>query len=191
MGEFMAKAKTKKGAAPKKAKKATATVKKPKSSPKVKAAKDENLRGIVRLAGKDITGDVPLNKALLRIKGIGHTVVKGITKLLETKVGVRGTDKVGQFDDETIEKIDKVLFAIDGSSLPLFLLNRNKDRISGEDKHVIMNDLQFSLRQDIEAKKRSRSWQGYRHSKGQKVRGQKTRNTGRKGIAMGVTKKKK
>ncbi|MCK5562814.1 30S ribosomal protein S13, partial [Candidatus Bathyarchaeota archaeon] len=45
------------------------------------------------------------------------------------------------------------------------------------------------IKSDIEELKKTRSWRGYRHAYGLKVRGQKTRTTGRSGKAMGVRKK--
>jgi small subunit ribosomal protein S13 len=41
----------------------------------------------------------------------------------------------------------------------------------------------------VESEKKLYTWKGYRHSYGQKVRGQKTRNTGRTGMAVGVLRK--
>ncbi|MDD5712784.1 MAG: 30S ribosomal protein S13, partial [Smithellaceae bacterium] len=55
--------------------------------------------------------------------------------------------------------------------------------------HVIMTDLLFESGQDLDREKKSYSWKGYRHTYGQKVRGQKTRNTGRTGMAVGVLRK--
>ncbi|MGC9005638.1 MAG: 30S ribosomal protein S13, partial [Candidatus Micrarchaeia archaeon] len=43
---------------------------------------------------------------------------------------------------------------------------------------------------DVENKKKMWSWQGERLIKGKKARGQRTRNTGRRGLAVGVMKKK-
>jgi len=44
------------------------------------------------------------------------------------------------------------------------------------------------IRNDIEREKTTGSWRGYRHMYGLKVRGQRTRCTGRKGGAVGVAK---
>jgi small subunit ribosomal protein S13 len=44
------------------------------------------------------------------------------------------------------------------------------------------------LRNDVEREKGVFSWRGYRHMYGLKVRGQRTRCTGRKGGAVGVAK---
>jgi small subunit ribosomal protein S13 len=45
-------------------------------------------------------------------------------------------------------------------------------------------------RQDIEDMIKQQTYVGFRHQYGQKVRGQRTRSTGRTGATVGVTKKK-
>ena len=47
----------------------------------------------------------------------------------------------------------------------------------------------MSVKSDIDFMTDIRSWKGIRHSLGLKVRGQRTRTTGRKGRAVGVAKK--
>jgi small subunit ribosomal protein S13 len=42
---------------------------------------------------------------------------------------------------------------------------------------------------DIDQAKEIKSWRGYRHAYGLKVRGQRTKTTGRAGKALGVKKK--
>ena len=151
---------------------------------------EEGLRGIVRIAGRDLPGSMTLSRGLLYIRGIGHTLRKAIARLIEKKTGIKPTTKIGALSDEDVEKIDNVLFNITDKDLPAYLLNRNKDMAEGKNMHVIMNDLVFANRQDIEYKKKSRTWQGYRHMRGWKVRGQRTKNTGRKGMTIGVIRRK-
>ena len=67
-------------------------------------------------------------------------------------------------------------------------MNRRKDVETGEDKHLITSDIDFTVRNDVEREKATGSWRGYRHMFGLKVRGQRTRCTGRKGGAVGVAK---
>ena len=164
-----------------------------KGAPKGKPGKgeevDESLRGIVRIAGKDIKGHVPLKRALLRVRGFGHTTAKIASEVISQELGISPDTKSGSFSDEQIEKIDAILTSIHKRNVPRFLLNRQKDFDSGEDMHVIMNDLIFAIRQDIEKEKKLYTWKGYRHAYGQKVRGQRTKNTGRKGMALGVLRK--
>ena len=47
----------------------------------------------------------------------------------------------------------------------------------------------MSVKNDIDFMTDIRTWKGVRHSLGLKVRGQRTRTTGRKGRAVGVAKK--
>ena len=54
--------------------------------------------------------------------------------------------------------------------------------------HLVTSDIAFNVRNDIEREKSVFSWRGYRHMFGLKVRGQRTRCTGRKGGAVGVAK---
>jgi small subunit ribosomal protein S13 len=54
----------------------------------------------------------------------------------------------------------------------------------------VTSDLIFYVRNDIEREKRTKSWRGVRHTLGLKVRGQRTRTTGRTGMTVGVTRRK-
>ncbi len=67
-------------------------------------------------------------------------------------------------------------------------MNRRQDIETGEDTHLVTSDIAFSIRNDVEREKTLFSWRGYRHMYGLKVRGQRTRCTGRKGGAVGVAK---
>lgn len=158
--------------------------KKPKEIPE-----EEGVRGIVRLAGKDVRGHLPLKRALLAVRGISHTTSKPVSRIIAKELNVAQDVKVGTFDDAQIEKLDGILMNIQDYGVPSYLMNRRKDKDKGKDIHNIMNDLVFSQRQDIEGEKKLFTWKGYRHYYGKKVRGQKTRNTGRKGMSLGVIRK--
>lgn len=161
-----------------------------KEGPKEEKMPAAGKRGIVRIAGKDIKGHLTLKRGLLQIKGIGHTVVVAASNIIVEQLGLpNNAIRVGDLSDEQIEKIDGILYNLDRHAIPVQIRNRRKDYISGEDKHLIMNDLIFATTQDVEREKKEYSWRGYRHAYGQKVRGQRTRNTGRKGMAVGVLRK--
>jgi small subunit ribosomal protein S13 len=163
----------------------------PKKSAKKKAVpqEEEGVRGIIRLAGKDVRGQLTLRRALLRVNGIGQTLRGLVAEIIAKELNVSPSVKVGTFTDEQIEKIDLILMNIHEHNMPPYMLNRQKSRESGGDEHNIMNDLVFSKRQDIEHEKKLYTWRGYRHHYGQKVRGQRTKNTGRKGMSLGVIRK--
>jgi small subunit ribosomal protein S13 len=61
---------------------------------------------------------------------------------------------------------------------------------TGSSNHMITSDLDFAASNDVEREKLVMSWRGYRHMFGLRVRGQRTRTTGRKGGAVGVKKVK-
>ena len=156
----------------------------------VEGMEDKGFRGIVRIAGKDMRGDLKLKRALLHIKGISYSLRNSVANLISTELGIREDVPVGSLTDEQIASIDKLLFNLDETKLPAYLLNNRVDIYEGKSRHVIMNDLDFIIRRNIENKKKIWSWQGERWIKGKKVRGQRTRNTGRRGLAVGVMKKK-
>lgn len=163
--------------------------KKPEAKKHEEPEVSDTMKGIVRIAGRDVRGYVKLRKALTYIRGIGNSMSVPVSRLLDEQLHIPPTTKIGELSDAQIESIDKILFALGDYDVPKFLLNRRGDTESGADKHVIMNDLSFSLKQDLERLKKAYTWKGYRHSYGQKVRGQRTRNTGRTGMAVGVLKK--
>ena len=68
------------------------------------------------------------------------------------------------------------------------MLNRRRGPLTGEDKHLLTSDLELTQKMDIERMMRVKSWKGVRHSLGLKVRGQRTRTTGRTGGPIGFSK---
>lgn len=177
------------GKAVKKPKKKEKPAKAPKK-PERKAEKvEEGIRGIVRIAGKDVKGALPLKRALLRVRGVSHSLSRAATYVIEKELGFKPTMRVGELSDEQVEKIDKILYSLQDHNIPDYLMNRKNDFATGKNTHVIMNDLAFAVSQDVEREKKLYTWKGYRHAYGKKVRGQRTRNTGRKGMALGVLRK--
>ncbi|MEM4272108.1 MAG: 30S ribosomal protein S13 [Candidatus Bilamarchaeaceae archaeon] len=153
------------------------------------AATEEGVRGIVRLAGKDVRGGLRLKRALTHVRGIGHSLCGPVADVVARELNVSPDVKVGSFSDDQIEKIDGILNSLPSHGIPSYMMNRRKDRETGKDIHVIMNELEFANRQDVEGEKKMYTWRGYRHAYGQKVRGQRTRNTGRTGMSLGVLRK--
>lgn len=147
-------------------------------------------RGIVRIAGVDILGNTKLYRALWRIRGISFATGKYISKMISDKLGIPKDALVGNLDDEQIHQIDTLLSNLDESTMPIHLMNRRSDVWNGKSYHLIMNDLAFATRMSIERKKKMYNWQGYRHLRGKKVRGQRSKNTGRKGMSVGVMRNK-
>ncbi len=155
----------------------------------VEEADRPGFKGIIRIAGKDIRGHIKLKKALAYVRGIGPTLSASVANVIKRELNVSPDSEIGFLTDDLIEKVDAIIFNLQNYKIPAYLLNRRGDYLEGVDKHVVMNDLIFANKQDVEKEKRIFSWTGFRHYYGQKVRGQRTRNTGRTGMAVGVLRK--
>ncbi len=141
---------------------------------------------IVRVAGTDLNGNLKLQYGLLRIKGVGYQLATFIIRAL----GLSPDLRVGYLSDSDVKNIEGVLANPLSYGMPVWVLNRRKDRASGSDLHFIGADLMYVAREDIEREKGIKSWRGIRHALGLKVRGQRTHTTGRLGRTLGVSKKK-
>jgi|Deesub1362A_J573_1020465.scaffolds.fasta_scaffold00054_96 small subunit ribosomal protein S13 len=146
----------------------------------------EDFKHIVRIADTDLDGKRSVMFALTQIKGVGHRMAKSLTNVL----GVDATRKLGELDDETIEKL-KNFIEQDIEQVPDWMMNRRKDRYTGKSLHLLGKDVDFSRMVDLERLMKMKSYRGMRHAKGKKVRGQRTRSTGRKGRTVGVIRRKK
>jgi len=142
---------------------------------------------IVRLAGSDLEGSRKVVYALTKIKGINVRLADAIVK----RANVPQDKRLGFLSESEIRRIEDIVMNITSFDIPKWLLNRRKDLVSGEDFHLITSDLGLKVKEDIEREKAMRSWRGYRHSYGLKVRGQRTRTTGRKGRTIGVKKRRR
>lgn len=149
----------------------------------------KEIKGIVRLAGRDLKGEVPLDRALARIKGIGERMASMLSRAAYSELGLPNDAVIGELSDEQMRKLEEMMANPQKHGIPLWMLNRRRDIETGSDKHLIGTDLTFTVKQDIEREKETGTWIGYRHNYGQKVRGQHTRTTGRKGMTVGVIRK--
>ena len=75
--------------------------------------------------------------------------------------------------------------------IPKWFLNRQRCIKEGTYTQLYSNMVDTRLREDLERMKKVRKHRGLRHFWGLKVRGQKTKSTGRTGKTLGVAKKKK
>jgi len=144
-------------------------------------------RHIVRLAGKDLDGTRKVAYALTQIKGINIRLADAIAKKAEVPLDKR----LGFLSEAEIRRIEDIILNINNYNIPSWLLNRRKDLETGKDIHLITSDLDLKVKEDIEKEQAMKSWRGYRHSYGLKVRGQRTRTTGRKGRVVGVRKRRR
>ena len=145
----------------------------------------EEFRHIVRVAGTDLDGSLKLEYGLASIKGLGIN----LSKVLVKKSNIKGNLRIGNLTEADVQKIEDVLKSPSKYGIPGWMLNRHKDLETGSDLHYIGPDLTLRLKSDIDDMRQMRSWRGTRHSLGLKVRGQRTKTSGRTGRAVGVKKK--
>ncbi|MEM3586899.1 MAG: 30S ribosomal protein S13 [Candidatus Jordarchaeaceae archaeon] len=146
----------------------------------------ENYRYIVRVAGTDLDGSKKLPYALANIKGVGVRLAEAILRV----TGISPDMRLGYISDQEVKRIEEVLANPTKFGIPGWMLNRQKDLSTGEDKHLIGSDLTLTIKSDIDDLRKTKSWRGIRHALGLKTRGQHTKTTGRKGQTVGVRRKK-
>ena len=147
----------------------------------------EEYKHIVRLLGKDLDGSKKVGYALTRIKGVNLRLAGAIMK----KVDIQQDKRVGFLSDIEVKRLEEALNNFEANNLPGWLLNRRKAPETGKDTHLTTSDLELQVKQDIDALTSMKSWRGYRHAYGLKVRGQRTRTSVRKGKVIGGIRKKK
>jgi len=135
--------------------------------------------------GTDVQGTLKTVYALIAIKGISIRLSNAILK----KAGVNPDVRVGFLTETEINKIEEIIKEPTKYNLPTWLFNKRKNAETGKDIHLISADLVLRTKTDIDEAKAIRSWRGYRHAYGLKVRGQRTKTTGRAGKSLGVKKK--
>lgn len=144
----------------------------------------ETIRHITRIANTDLKGTQQALYALPHVKGIGLMYAHAVFKV----AGIDGTRKIGTLTDEELKRVEDIIKNPTKFGIPEWLLDRRKDPETGQDKHLVTNDLIFVQDNDVKQMKKMKCWKGVRHMLGQPVRGQKTRSNFRKGKGnvMGV-----
>ena len=147
-------------------------------------AEASEFRHLVRISGRDLDGGKKLIVALSDLKGVGYNFANVIT----TKLSLDPRVRLGTLSEEQVKQIEEAITSTSKAALPRWYYNRRNDPETGEARQLLGSDLDFVQRNDIEDEKNIQSWKGVRHGLGLKVRGQRTRTTGRKGRTVGVRK---
>ena len=139
-------------------------------------------REVVRIARTGIDGKKPVGKALTGLKGVGEMYANAVAESMDYKNTI-----IGNLSDEEIDEIEEAIKNPDELDVPAWLRNRRKDRETGEDLHLIEDDLDLKQQFDIRRLKEIDSYKGWRHEIGLPVRGQKTQSSFRSGAKIGVS----
>lgn len=145
---------------------------------------NREFKEIVRITGVDCDGKRKVLDGLSVVKGLGRATARALCIALDIPMDTR----LGYLSDEQVAKIEAALNNPESLDIPFWMLNRRRDAVAGEDKHLLTSDLELTQKMDVERMMRIKSWKGVRHSLGLKVRGQRTRTTGRTGGPVGFSK---
>jgi small subunit ribosomal protein S13 len=152
--------------------------------------KEKNIKYFVRIANTDLVGGKPLYISLRKIKGINFMFSNAIC----AAAGIPKTKKAGTLSETEIKSIESVIKDPQSFGIPVWILNRRKDYDTGEDKHLLTSDLDFTKEFDLRRLKKIKSNRGFRHAWNLPLRGQKTKSNFRrnkKKTSIGVKKKSK
>ncbi|MFP4002102.1 MAG: 30S ribosomal protein S13 [Thermoplasmata archaeon] len=145
---------------------------------------EDDFQYIVRMMNTDLDGDKLVVYALKDIKGVGTRVAE----MVVNSTDVDPNAKIGYLEEEDIDKVKKSLVNFTDQA-PSWAVNRKRDPVTGDNDHVLKNELDTVHREDINRMQKISSYKGIRHERGQKVRGQRTKSNGRTGMELGVEKK--
>ncbi len=140
---------------------------------------------MIRIITTDIPGGMSVYSGLTKIKGVSWSFSNAICNLLK----LDKNKKVQELSEEEKNNITEIIKNIE--KIPSFLVNREKDFETGEDKHLNGSNLDLVKSFDIKRLKNIKSYRGFRHMGNLPSRGQRTKANFRKNRAKGAGIKKK
>lgn len=141
---------------------------------------------LIRIHSTDIKGETKIYPGLTKIKGVSWAMSGYICK----KLKIDKNKRIGSLSEEEKKKIEEFLKNPDKET-PNFLMNRQKDFETGENKHLTGSKLDLQKEFDIRRLKKIKNYKGLRHLLKLPLRGQKTKSNFRKNKMKGVGIKKK
>ncbi|MHA2006437.1 MAG: 30S ribosomal protein S13 [Promethearchaeota archaeon] len=155
----------------------------------ISAVRPKNFREKVffRQLRSQVDGNAKVEYGLTQIRGVGRRFAQAITRV----AGLNPNIRIGAIPEKELNKLEEIILNPIQNGIPNWMVNRPKDLRTGEDLHIIGNKLEISAKRDIDRMKKIKSYKGVRHHLKLKVRGQRTRSTGRHGLVIGVTRRRK
>jgi len=141
---------------------------------------------ILRVQNTNINGKQKAPFGLRQIKGIGRRFAFLCLKIAQVDTNKRS----GEITEKEITSVSDILARPSEYNVPKWFLNRQKDPRNGTYAHLISNQLDTIEREDYERMRKTKQHRGLRAMWGTRVRGQRTKSTGRCGKTLGVTRKK-
>ncbi len=134
-----------------------------------------------------VDGNAKVEHGLTQIRGVGRRLAQAIVMIAE----INPHSRIGALSEKDINRVEEILLNPVENGVPSWMVNRKKDLRTGENIHLIGNKLELEVKKDIDRMKKIKSYKGVRHHLRLKVRGQRTKSTGRHGLVVGVVRRKK
>ena len=147
-------------------------------------AQENDIKYFVRVGTTDLDGTKSVRVALTGIKGVGRHTSSVLTRMAK----VDEYALLGRIDEASVDRL-RVAVEEYITKIPQWMANRPKDVYTGETKHLFGPDVALTKDEDVNLMRKIRCYRGIRHETGQKVRGQRTKSTGRTGSTVGVKRK--
>ena len=137
----------------------------------------DDFQHILRVLNTNVDGRTKVTYALTQIRGIGRRFSNVVCKKAEIDMGKRA----GELSAAELESLMVIVSNPRQFRIPDWFLNRQKNYKDGKYLQQVSNQLDTTLRDDLERLKKIRNHRGLRHYWGIRVRGQHTKTTGRRG----------
>ncbi len=137
----------------------------------------DDFQHILRVLNTNVDGRTKVMYALTQIRGIGRRFSNVVCKKAEIDMGKRA----GELSAAELESLMVIVSNPRQFRIPDWFLNRQKNYKDGKYLQQVSNQLDTTLRDDLERLKKIRNPRGLRHYWGIRVRGQHTKTTGRRG----------
>lgn len=145
----------------------------------------QTIQHMIRMCNTNIDGRRQILKALTTIKGIGMR----FARTLLTRTQIRNC-RAGELTAEEQQRLIDAIQDPKSVGIPIWMYNYRKEYTTGEDKHLVGNQIDAAFRFSLERGKKIKAVRECRLARGMKVRGQRTKSNGRHGRIVGVSRKK-
>jgi len=143
---------------------------------------EEDLQYFVRIGGADLDGTKTVERSLSELDGIG---TRTAARLVAEKADVDRNATFGLLDEDDLDAVVDIAENLE-DHVPSWMTNRQNDFYPERRRTSSSAPTSARSRHDINRMKIIESYKGVRHKRGQKVRGQRTKSTGRSEGTIGV-----
>ncbi|KAH0575177.1 Ribosomal protein S18 [Spironucleus salmonicida] len=143
-------------------------------------------RDLLRIFNTNVDGKRKLEISLTKILGIGRR----FGRVCLEKASIDPFKRGGEMTLKEEEELLKIFQDPVAHGIPVWMINKRKEVITGKDIHITSSQFSQQTRTELEGMRRNKCNRGLRHAAGIKVRGQRTKCTGRRAGVVGVQRKK-